>query len=264
MSQFREDYDLSKGFFIKNGKTGILLLHSFIGNASEMEEMADYLAERGITVSAPTLPGRGIHPKDMIKTTRQEWLDAANAGLRELKAKCSRVFVAGQSMGGTIALHLAAENKVDGVITLSTPVWLNPIYKWARIFKYLVKYANRVKIDIEDPEGKKKYCGYRRIPLASVVHLNDLVKQVRLELPQVKVPALIIHSNADQTIVATNSQIIYARIGTSKKKVVILEKSGHLLSLDYERKEVFEEMFNFINDVKSGRFYGEEFVDVAK
>ncbi len=256
MLQAREDYDLSRGFFIKGGKTGVLLLHGFIGNASEMEEMADYLASKGMTVFVPTLPGRGLNPKDMIKTTRQEWLDVAIENLKDLKGECSRVFVGGQSMGGTIALHLAANNKVDGVISLATPVWINPIYRWSKLIKYIVKFATRVKIDVRDPEGKKKYRGYNRIPLASVGHLSDLVKQVRAELPRVRAPLLIVHSKADQTIVTTNARIIYDRAGSSKKKILLLEKSGHLLSLDYEREEVFKEACNFITDVKAGRFVG--------
>jgi len=247
------------GFFLEGGKTGCLLIHGMTGNASEMAEMGEYLNKRGFTVAGITLPGNDTYLKDMLKIKLEDLLWAATNELKNLKARCNRVFVGGQSMGGTIALYLAETQKVDGVITISTPVWMNPLYKAAKVLKYVVKYTGKVRVDSKAPEAKERYKGYDRIPLKRVGDLVDLVKMVRPNLRNIKVPVLVIHAIADKSVLWQNAQIIYSMLGSSKKKVLLLKDSGHMITIDRERKKVFEEVANFVRDVSSNRFKGEEF-----
>ena len=49
--------DDGKPFFFEGGRTGCLLIHGFTGTTSSMRLMGEFLAEKGMTVLWPRLPG---------------------------------------------------------------------------------------------------------------------------------------------------------------------------------------------------------------
>lgn len=91
----------------KNNKA-VLLLHGYTGAPSEMRPLGDYLHALGYTVSCVRLPGHGTSIKDLEATTATDWYAAAEAECLELLARFDSVYVAGLSMGGLLAMKLAA------------------------------------------------------------------------------------------------------------------------------------------------------------
>ena len=69
------------GFEAQKSSTGILLLHGLSGTPSEVNPLGDYLAERGFSVLGPWLKGHDSNPKDLAKTTWQDWAGSAQRGL---------------------------------------------------------------------------------------------------------------------------------------------------------------------------------------
>ncbi len=57
-------------------------------------------------------------------TRWQDWYSEADRNLRELSSRCDRVFVAGLSMGGSLALRLAQEHQqaISGLILVNAAV----------------------------------------------------------------------------------------------------------------------------------------------
>jgi carboxylesterase len=96
----------SDGFTLSGGKIGVLVLHGFTGSPVTIKPWAEYLNQIGYTVAAPCLPGHGTTWQEMNETTWQDWYDEVELSFIELKSKCDRVFVAGFSMGGALALRL--------------------------------------------------------------------------------------------------------------------------------------------------------------
>ena len=43
----------------EGGEVGVLLCHGFTGSPQSLRPWAEYLAERGLTVALPLLPGHG-------------------------------------------------------------------------------------------------------------------------------------------------------------------------------------------------------------
>ncbi|CAM5539358.1 Alpha/beta fold hydrolase OS=Streptomyces alboniger OX=132473 GN=CP975_09335 PE=4 SV=1 [Streptomyces alboniger] len=105
----------------EGGETGVLLCHGFTGSPQSLRPWAAFLAERGLTVSLPLLPGHGTRWEDMQLTGWQDWYAEVDRELRALRERCSQVFVAGLSMGGTLALRLAAKHgeTVSGVVVVN-------------------------------------------------------------------------------------------------------------------------------------------------
>src|SRR5579862_7709905 len=92
------------------GPHGVLVLHGFTGNPVSMRPLAEAIAAAGYAVELPLLPGHGTALEDMLPTRWSDWLGAADAAYRGLAARVDKVAVAGLSMGGTLAVRLAADH----------------------------------------------------------------------------------------------------------------------------------------------------------
>src|SRR5438128_12657349 len=97
-------------FRIRGGTRGCLLIHGFAGTPPEMRGLGEYLAAAGYDVMGPLLAGHGLSPEAMALTRWTDWAASAQLAYETLRQDCAEVFVAGQSLRGTLALHLAATN----------------------------------------------------------------------------------------------------------------------------------------------------------
>jgi len=82
---------------------------------------AAHLAEAGLTVRAPLLPGHGADWRELAKTGSTDWYGGAERAFTELYARCDQVFVAGISMGGCLAFRLAETqgDRVSGLVVVN-------------------------------------------------------------------------------------------------------------------------------------------------
>jgi carboxylesterase len=232
-------------FLLSGGNQGVLLLHGFTGSPSEVRLLGEYLNQRGYTVMGPRLCGHGTSPAEMAHTSWPHWYSAVEDGYHILKSVCQDVVVAGLSMGGLLAFKLAAEYPVSKVISLSTPIYIAdnrlPLLPVYRLIKKFVPKKRR-KMDV-DPQYN--VC-YDCTPLASLSSLLSLIKHVDKLLPVVTAPTLIIQSRNEHTVRPDSAQYIYKRLASRDKRLVWLEKSGHIVTLDVEHQQVFENIYNFI------------------
>lgn len=99
-------------------------MHGYTGAPSEMRPLGDYLHALGYTVSCVRLPGHGTSIKDLEATTATDWYAAAEAECLELLARFDSVYVAGLSMGGLLAIKLAAKLPVKKAAFISAPIFV--------------------------------------------------------------------------------------------------------------------------------------------
>jgi len=92
------------------GRVGILLSHGFTGSPASMKPWAEHLAAQGYAVSVPRLPGHGTTWQDMNKTTWADWYGEVERAFEALANQVDTVVVCGLSMGGGLALRLAADH----------------------------------------------------------------------------------------------------------------------------------------------------------
>src|SRR3954454_10384176 len=95
------------------GDVGVLVSHGFTGTPQSMRPWAEHLAAAGFSVRLPRLPGHGTTWQEMTRRRSEEWYPAVAASLTELTTRCSKVVVAGLSMGGTLVTRLAEERPAD-------------------------------------------------------------------------------------------------------------------------------------------------------
>jgi carboxylesterase len=246
----------SEPIFIKGNRTGVLFIHGFTASPFEGKELAHWMHDQmGFTVSVPLLPGHGTHPSDLKSCQWMDWYYFVKYKYFELKDQCKFVFVCGQSVGGTLGLHLASHHQVDGIITLAGAVFLKD---W-RLFllplaRHIVPYHYKSKgPDIRNKSIKRSVPTYTRYPVRSIDQLLQLFRHIREDLSEVSSPALLIHSRKDRTVHFGNLQYIYDHISSQIKEMYILEESYHVISIDVEREKVFEKTCNFILRIQNNQ-----------
>lgn len=237
----------------EGGDTGVLVLHGFTGNPASTRPLAEALAERGFAVEMPRLPGHGTRWQELAKTTWHDWAREAVAAYELLRARTSSCVVVGQSMGGALALYLAATrgDHLAGIVLINPYVQEgNPLLKALPVLKWVVPAIPGVGNDIALPRADEK--PYPKVPLKAVASVVAFQRRVRDALPSITVPTLVFTSRQDHVVDTGNSQIILDGISSADVERVWLERSYHVASLDYEADEIAERATAFITRVTAG------------
>lgn len=234
-------------FHFKRNGPGCLLIHGFTSTPAEMREMGEYLAKRDLTVSGVRLAGHGTTPEDMEKTTWRDWYTSVQEGLMELREECDEIFVMGLSLGGALALYLATQHRVAGVVSMATPATVSDWrLRYVHLMKHLVRFAPKIPEDFHNPTVVAKHLSYDRLPSRCAESLAEFLRRLDEVLPRVEAPALLIHSKHDIAVSPSDMPYIYERINSSDKEMIWLENSGHVVTEDYDKLVVFERAYDFV------------------
>lgn len=137
-----------------------MFLHGLYGNSKQFEKEQELAAKLGFNSISVTLPGHGPDGKNAGKVKYEDWLKAAEGGMRAAKALGQKVIIVGQSTGGLLAYHLALENSqdVEGLV-LAAPAFRVKGYLRAATCAGKEVVANAQDLgritDIYDPRVKK-------------------------------------------------------------------------------------------------------------
>lgn len=234
------------GFEAKKGGTGILLLHGLTGTPSEVQPLGDYLAEKGYSVLGPWLKGHDTNPRDLARTRWQDWAESAREALEELRGRCPKVFVGGLSMGADQALHLASHFPVAGVISMAAPLRI-PDFRFNGIafFRFLQWRTSSLTGGILDPQAPP-HRTYPYVATKSLYELKKLMDHVREDLPYVTAPALVVQGRRDSMVPPANGEWVHRALGSKIKHLLYLDRSDHVVTMDYEKGVLFEKVLKFI------------------
>ena len=120
-----------------------------------------------------------------------------------------------------------------------------PMLRLAPMLKYLVKAVPGVGSDIKKPECKES-C-YEKVPIPAVCELTQLLKIMREGLPRVTVPALVIASRVDHVVAEpSNAEYIMANLASKDKKILWLENSYHVATLDNDAELISARAIEFV------------------
>lgn len=262
-------------FAFAGGPVGVLLIHGFGGMPGEMRGLGESLAAHGFTVRAPLLAGHGGSPEDLAATAWPGWLDAAARELRALRRECETVVLAGFSMGGAIALILAAREPVDGIVTMAAPVYIDtplvhllPVARYVMPYLYPLRWMNlsnpavmdRLRLympDLEiDPTDAAQVARLRRsvkISLQAIYQVTRLIRVARAALPRVTVPALLMQGQDDEQVSPVNLDVIRREIGSREQEVVRFERAGHVLPVGPAKDDVCARVVAFVQRIEARR-----------
>ena len=240
-------------FSAPGGPHGVLVLHGMTGSPGSVRALGVALAEAGFAVEAPLLPGHGTTLDDMLATGWPEWSAAVDEAFADLSARCERVVVVGLSMGGTLGCWLAA-----GRADVAGLVCINPMVEPAApsfldILEGLlaegVEVMPAIAADVARPGEREP--AYRGTPVAPTLSLMRALAELEPRLPEVRCPVLLFTSRTDHVVPPSSSDLLAARVSGPVDRV-ILERSYHVATLDWDAPEIERRSVAFAVEVTRG------------
>src|SRR5690625_1624462 len=229
-------------FYIQGGDIGILLSHGFIGTPQSVRYLGEKLATYKYTVFAPRLKGHGTHYNDLEKCHYEDWYHSIKTGYELLKTRCETIFVIGQSMGGTLALHLVHEFELSGAILIN-PALTIPSYEHLKGMS-APRFIEEGKPDIKAKDVTE--IAYEKVPLTAIHQLQTLMEQTPTILSEIHTPILGIQSAVDHVVPPENTDFILQQVKSETKEKVILPNSYHVASMDNDKDIIVETAHQFI------------------
>ena len=213
---------------------GCLLIHGYGGSPFEMEPLADPLRAAGFAVRLVCLPGHGDDARPFTSTRFDDWLDCVEKAYQDMAAQHSRMLLAGFSMGGTLALALAARYQRLGVVCISTPVHVLNLFPWplrnlrlyaasvcSRITRLLQSGTERAQAD--EQEAARQALSRTMAPwqghkgplcFPQLLSLRRGCAAVLRDLPLVTAPLLLLHDRRDKLVYVGNAWEIAGRVAS--------------------------------------------------
>lgn len=240
------DFEVLSGaepYTAEGGRTGILVSHGFTGTVQSMRPLGEAFAREGYTVTVPRLKGHGTHHEEMEGTTYQDWIASVEEAFAWLKERCDTIFMAGLSMGGTLALYMAQQHPEIRAISLINAAVAVPAMKSVHDMEADIRFLDAIGSDIKKPGIVE--LAYEKTPVASVKQILAFMDEVRGGLSGVQCPALIFVSPEDHVVPPENAQIIYDGIASEEKFIIEMPESYHVATLDNDQQRIIDETLAF-------------------
>lgn len=254
-------------FFFPGGRVGCLCIHGLSASPQEVYWLGKHMAAAGYTALGPRLFGHGTQAEDLYRVRWRDWYYSALDGYHLLRQMCDAVVVMGLSMGGVTALKIAAEVPVAGAVILGAPLNLGTGIALTHYLKYIKpnvkKYSrdddplNARIIEIQKATGERitGRAAYYRQETNAVAELHKYMGAAAQSLPKITAPVLLVYSPKDETVPLENAKRI--RLGLTNAasvETLIVERSGHILTNDVDREQVFAGVEAFVGKVvQNGR-----------
>jgi carboxylesterase len=202
------------------------------------------------------LAGHATCIEDMVRSRWTDWTASVEDGYQLLRGMTSDIFLIGLSMGGVLALLMSTRLDVKGVVAMSTPArlpqdypfWLLELISLFR--KYQPKTNEMPGSGWFDRTAWQDHVSYEQNPVRSAAELKKLILAMRTVLPKVTVPVLLMHSQEDTYVLPENMETIYAELVNAPDKTKLyLTGSGHVLTRDASRQQVFKAAREFIQRI---------------
>lgn len=250
--------DKVASFELGSGSNYVILIHGYPESPYNIQLLGEYLAANDFHVFGPLLPGFGKDYEYLHKHSDwREWIKAIDDLIEEIKAKGSQnIFISGISMGGFITLYSAINHpEIKAIASMCGPVYVKGALKYivpiVRIFTKYVKSAEIGEEYVMDPEVQQDPIllelnkRHNKVVLKGVSSELKLMKMVKKNLKRITQPILICQGRKDKTVPPETPQYIYDHVSSQDKTIKWYENSGHVLTLDYDKDKLFEDIATF-------------------
>jgi carboxylesterase len=238
---------------------GVLIIHGFSSSLDCVRGIESPLKRLGFPVCMPVLRGHGASSPDALRgVTWHDWVADGEAALQSLLKKTEKVVVFGHSMGGLVALNLAADHAqaIDSIVLAAAAVQMVSPLAPGRPLNFLVPLARRFvkKWDMPpvyaDRSLARHNTNYGWIPMDALLSFIEFSKMTRRRLPEVRMPALIMQSRNDSTVAPESAEIIFHGISTpaKNKRIVWFDATEHEMFRDCERDACVQTVVGYVHE----------------
>jgi len=178
--------------------------------------------------------------------TSAQWIADARGEYAGLREAHERVAVVGLSMGGALAVQLAADQReIPALVLLSPYVTMPRLIQraamtsplWGPAYPY---FSSRGSRSIHDPVAAGQGLGTGWFTPAALRALHETAAAGNTALPEVASPTLMIQSREDNRISVADAKRTFASLGSHEKRLEWIAGAGHVISVDYGHETVFD------------------------
>lgn len=230
---------------------GALVLHGFTGTPLSVSGVSEALSRAGFTVEAPLLPGHGGGMEDLVATGWADWSAAVDQAFDDVAGRCPEVMVFGLSLGGSLACWLAAapHRDVAGIVCVNPMI--EPVApSFVEMLEQLVAsgFSSMPAFgsDIARPDVLEGSLG--GAPFVPMMSLFEGVADLATRLGDISCPLLLFTSTKDHVVPPSSSDYLAARV-TGPIERVVLERSYHVATLDWDAPEIEARTVTFAQQV---------------
>ena len=238
---------------------GMLIVHGFTSSLDCVNGLEPPIKALGLPTRMPVLRGHGAESPEALRgVTWHDWVTDAKAALKDLLMEVDRAIVFGHSMGGLVALTLAADHPdvIDSIIVAAAAVQLASPFAPGRPLRFLAPLVARLikKVDMPPtyagPALAQYDTNYAWAPIDAAASLLEFAEVTRRRLPEVRIPTLIMQSRRDTTVAPESAEIIYDRIATSpdQKRIVWFEVTEHEMFRDCECESTIKIVVDYVRE----------------
>ncbi|MCU5703676.1 carboxylesterase [Bacillus wiedmannii] len=238
-----------KPFTFEGGDRAVLLLHGFTGNSADVRMLGRFLEKKGYTCHAPIFKGHGVPPEELVHTGPEDWWQDVMEAYQLLKDKgFEKIAVAGLSLGGVFSLKLGYTVPVLGVVPMCAPMYIkSEETMYQGILAYAREYKKREQKSPEQIE--QEMLEFQKTPMNTLKALQQLIADVRNNVDMIYAPTFVIQARHDEMINTDSANIIYNGVESTLKDIKWYEDSTHVITLDKERDELHEDVYNFLEQL---------------
>lgn len=137
---------------------GAFLVHGFLGTPAETRPLAGLMRARGLSVTAPLVPGMASDIHNLNTVTAAEWTTHIGAAWEQFAARTSPRVLVGHSLGGSLALHVASTSpKPPDLMILLAPFtrigdWRGRVLPIGKLFVHEISFYSN--LDLSNPETR--------------------------------------------------------------------------------------------------------------
>jgi carboxylesterase len=239
---------------------GVLILHGFTSSLDCVREVEPPLKTLGLPTRMPILRGHNAKSPEALRgVTWHDWVSDAELALQDLLLEVEKTIVIGLSMGGLVALTLAADHgeKLDSIILAAAAIQMSSPFAPGKPYNFLTpllpvlfKKWDLTKKTYADKSLAQYDTNYLWAPMDALNSFIDFSKATRKRLVEVRAPTLIIQSHKDSTVEPKSAEIIYNQISTpvELKRIVWFEITDHEMFRDCERYAIIDVILNYVRE----------------
>lgn len=234
-------------FSHQGGPTGVLLCHGFTGSPQSLRPWAEFLADAGLSVSLPRLPGHGTTWQEMAHTRWEDWYAEVDRAFDQLRGHADQIFVMGLSMGGCLALRLGElrGGAISGLVLVNPSLTADTrLFALLPVLKLVIPSVNGITSDIKKPGVTET--GYRRVPVKAAATLPGLWRVTQSQLSHVTQPVLVFRSGTDHVVGPASLKLLRAALPPGQLEVRDCPDSYHVATLDNDAKAIFTGSLGFV------------------
>ncbi len=252
----------------QNSLPTLVLIHGLFSSAMEFALLARTLRARGVAFDCLEIPGY-TSPSSRTVSTWQDWVASAETALDARYRRDAPIVLGGLCVGGMVAAELARRprrQRVAGLALMSPTFvydgWSIGFWQRWRRFAYALRIDRWMTVREKEPFGIKNpktrqwivqelaeraasAVGPASLPLRAIRETERLYAHVEARFEAIDVPILALHAREDEISSVESVERVLDK-ASQPTRLVVLERSYHMITIDNDRLRVAHELADFV------------------